>query len=71
MFTNIVVKFQVSKHEHGSFKQFCHGIPEVQIHWKHLLTTRALVILNNTVVTVLNVDEDLFLFDENIFPHSY
>lgn len=32
MFTSIVVntyEFQVSKHEHGSFKQFCHGIPEV------------------------------------------
>ena len=29
MFTSIVYEFQVSKHEHGSCKQFCHGIPEV------------------------------------------
>lgn len=32
MSTSIIVKtyeFQVSKHEHGSFRQVCHGIPEV------------------------------------------
>ena len=32
MFTSIVVKtyeIQVSKHKHGSFRQVCHGIPEV------------------------------------------
>ena len=32
MFTSIIVKtyeFQVSKYEHGSFRQVCHGIPEV------------------------------------------